>query len=128
MSNVNIKEVNVSKLHTISIQRGFVMNTEAKEDAGQGDYAFDESRTEELADAKATRQAFLVGVPATMQYMCYLDDETGRYDAESELFAVSGDYRNFSYKVTPYKHGTTSYLLVLGGRVLGEVILHNGGE
>jgi hypothetical protein len=98
-----------------------------KEESGQGDYEFDEARSEETEGDKRLRQALLNGKPAYMTYMCSLDDEKGLYDAETNLFITDGG-RTFAYVVTPLKHGKSTYLLVLGGGVLGEVILTQDGE
>jgi hypothetical protein len=104
------------------------MNDTAKEDTGQGDYESDEARSEETEGDKVLRQCLLSGKPATMHYMCSLQDEAGKYDPQSNLFAVKNGDRTFGYMCTPFKHGTSMYLLVLGGSVLGEVILTTDGE
>jgi hypothetical protein len=99
-----------------------------REDSGQGDYDFDESRSTETEGEKRLRQTLLCGKPATMTYMGSMVDETGRYNEEYGLFAVQTGERTFAYTVTPYKHGTHTYLMVLGRSVIGEVILTKDGE
>jgi hypothetical protein len=108
------------------------MNDTAKEDAGQGDYDYDEGSFElSPADAE-NRHAFLAGVPAEINYMGSLsmEKDIGRYEAASRLFAyVRRNGSMGSYIVSPTKNGRNEYLIVFGAGVLAEVkLLTKTGE